>query len=166
MTFSSGIYGSWEEGQKEKISKIFSFLGGEFLQPFRGKTALDIGAGSGYLSEFLGKSGIRVIAIEPDRTMIKNKKDLLLARGEQMPFRRNSFDMLVAIDSIHLIKNEDFLDCLKPGGLVIASLFFNGENFEEKKGQIWGRLKNFEVQHAFSIMARESEVVVVAKKPE
>lgn len=164
--FSPEIYDSWHDIQREKIEKIFQILGEGFLDSLKGRKILDVGAGSGVLEEFLARQKIEAIAAEPDMKMAassKSKKNFVLAKGEEAPFRKGSFDVIFAIDSIHLIKRVDF-DSLKKDGVVVVTTFFNDGNFDSKRKMVLKKLRGLKIEKEFSVETREKELVVVARK--
>jgi len=162
--FFSKIYKSWRNIQKEKYEKIFDSIKFEL----ENKRILDIGSGSCYLEEFLSNKGIRnIIALDIDRGMIEQRDidiPLILADGNSLPFKDYVFDLIISIDSIHLIKKNDFSGILKKNGFVLFSIFFNKENYEEKKNLLKEKLKSFEIINEFEIKGRENEYFVLAKK--
>ena len=79
-----------------------------------------------------------------------------------MPFKDNSFDIAFLFDVIHLV-DADF-NCLKAGGLAVVSVFYNDDNYREKREQLQRKLSEFEILNEFSLNTREKEFVVVARK--
>lgn len=157
------IYSHWKGMQQEKFEKIFRHLGENFLAQLRRMRLIDIGAGAGYLEEFLVARGVKnTVALEPDRKMLKQKKNFVIARAEDMPFRQGSFDAAFIVDAIHLMEPD--LSCLKRGGLLVAAMFCTDDSYEERRALLLGKLENFEVIREFTTDSREKEAVVVAKK--
>ncbi|MBI4170983.1 MAG: class I SAM-dependent methyltransferase [Candidatus Aenigmarchaeota archaeon] len=166
----SHVYGSWRSVQKEKFEKIFARLGSEFINTLESKLVIDIGAGSGYLEEFLQEKGIdtkNITALEPDRKMIKQnrgKAHFVLGKAEQLPFRENSFDAAFIFDAIHLFQDRNFIEVVKPEGMLILTIFFNDSNYYDKRKILHENLSDCVIVDEFSIATREKELVAVAKK--
>ncbi len=162
----SHVYASWEELQREKFEKIFERLGDRFSMQLKGKTILDIGAGSGYLERFLAERGVRpgkIIAIEPDRSMIKTKKNFVLSRAEEMPFKDSSFDFAFLFDVLHLVSSLDTTS-LKKGCIIVATMFCNDENYREKRALLEEKMGSFTILEEFVLDSKEKEIVAVAIK--
>jgi len=163
-TFFPAIYGSWEDMQKEKFRMIFGKLGDNFIRSMKNKKILDIGAGAGYLGDFLAEKGIEnIIALEPDRKMPGTKNSFIHGKAEDMPFKPATFDFAFIIDTIHLAKRID-ASCLKKNGIVVVSLFCNDENIEEKREMMLEKINDFEMQTEFTTDTREKEIVIIARK--
>lgn len=152
--FSPQIYSSWKETQEQKYKAILQF----FPEVFYG-LVLDIGSGKGYLEEFLsGKIDANIVGIDVE------KPSSILASGSELPFKDNSFDRIVCIDSMHLISSNDFHRVLKKGGLALISIFFNQENFNEKDKLVEDKLSGFKIISSKIADGKESEYMVLAKK--
>ncbi len=161
----SEIYGSWQVIQKEKFEMIFKALGDDFLKNLENKKILDIGAGSGFLGDFLSGTASNITAMDPDKVMVnaaKSKANFVLGNAEQMPFQQNTFDAAFCIDSIHLFDPD--ISVLKRDGLVVVSVFFNDGNYNEKRDMVISKLNGFEIQREFIVPSREKEFVVIARK--
>ena len=153
--FSPQIYSSWKETQEQKYKAILQF----FPEVFCG-LVLDMGSGKGYLEEFLKKRNIdaNIVGIDVE------KPSSILASGNELPFKGNSFDRIVCIDSIHLISSNDFRRVLKKGGLALISIFFNQENFNEKEKLVEDKLSGFRIISSRVIRGKESEYMVLARR--
>lgn len=151
--FSSQIYGSWEKIQEEKYKAIIK----SFPEIFSG-IILDIGS-KGYFEKFLsGKIDANIICIDIE------KPTSILADGNDLPFKDASFDMIISIDAIHIVKSNDFSRVLKKNGLALFTTFFNSENYYEKKKFLEEKLEGFEIIRDLEIHGKESEYVLLAKK--
>lgn len=148
--FSSQIYASWQETQLDKYTKIFNRVG-ELL---RGRI-LDIGSGHGDLQQFL-KADVLALDIE--------KPADIVADGSKLPFKNHTFDTVISIDAMHLIKGNDFARVIKPEGFALLALFFNNENYEEKKALLKENLNGFHALMEFELHGRENEYVILARK--
>lgn len=170
--FSPDVYGSWRDVQAHKFREMRKHLGPDFDALFKG-LVLDIGCGFGYLEKmFKGrnrktKSVNQFIGI--DNSMEMHKKPIaifprVLGDGDALPFKDNSFDSVVCFDTIHLLENQDFYRVLKPNGLAAFSIFFNKENYHEKREMMLSKLAPLEVVREFEIHGRENELFVLAIK--
>ena len=124
--FFSKIYRSWKDVQERKYEKIIDRV------ELKNKKILDIGSGDFYLERFLTKKGIKA-----DITALDIEKHagikFVRADGNELPIKNAAFDMIISIDTMHLIESSDFKRVLKENGLVLFSIFFNRQNYEEKK---------------------------------
>jgi len=158
--FFAQVYGSWNGMQKEKIEKIMDHIGPGFMTDAVGKKILDIGAGFGVLLDFMPNA----ISLEPDRKMLRVRKNFVLGRAEAAPFKPGSFDVVFALDVLHLVRSNNWLECLKIGGTVIASVFCNNTNEKERLKMLGEKLAGCGIEEEFVIEGREREAVVVARK--
>jgi len=135
-------YQHWLIGipSRYRIKKIFQELGN-----IRGKRLLDIGCEAGYITLKLAKKGAIVTAIdlieEPLqelRRRLKNKNlkiSLRVADAADLPFKTNSFNLILATEIIeHITKLNDFIAgayrVLKPKGKLLIT--FPNENLRQK----------------------------------
>ena len=153
--FSTKIYSSWRETQRNKYTKIFDRVGTDFFSGL----VLDIGAGLGYLQQFLKEKGFEADII----TLDIEEPAQIIADGGKLPFRDNSFDAVISIDAMHLIKGSDFKRVLKNGGLALLALFFN-INYVERKNLLKEKLMGFEILAEFELHGRENEYIMLARK--
>ena len=160
--FSADVYGSWQKIQKEKFSEMKRMLGPLAQQIFHKKLVLDVGCGSGYLERSFEGS---FIGIDTDVNMLHGAGfSRVRGDGSLMPFGDESFDSVVSIDAMHLIEGSDFIRVLKPGGLAMLSIFFNDENYQERKAMLREKTKGLEVIMEMDITGCEKEYVLVAVK--
>ncbi len=157
--FFNKIYRSWKAIQLKKYEKII-----KMLPQLKNKKILDLGIGPGYFEEFLKSKGISadILGIDPSKEKALGKK--VIADGSALPFTNNSFDAVICLDTIHLIKNDDFARVLKPSGLALFSIFFNKQNLEERKAMLKSKLSDFKILKELIIEEKESEYVVLARK--
>lgn len=102
-----------------------------------GKTAADIGAGTGFLTEGLINKNLKVIAVDQSPAMLDEMKrrfqnndliDYRLGESENLPVDENTVDYAFANMYLHHVENPDLAikemaRILKPGGkLVITDL--------------------------------------------
>ncbi|MCX6819114.1 MAG: class I SAM-dependent methyltransferase, partial [Candidatus Aenigmarchaeota archaeon] len=121
--FFDKIYRSWKAIQLKKYEKIL-----QILPELKNKKILDIGIGPGYFEEFLKNKGISADIIGIDLSKEKSLGKKVIADGNVLPFADNCFDAVICLDTIHLIKNDDFARVLKPSGLALLSIFLNKQN--------------------------------------
>jgi len=163
---STSVYKSWEAIQKEKYDHIAKHTDKElFSRIFHKKLILDIGCGCGYLQKTFSGD---FIGIDNDAEMLAKSVAIfpkVRGDGNFLPFKDGVFDTIISIDTIHLIKWYDFLRVLKPGGLVLFSLFFNDENYDEKKKLLRKKVSDLVVLQEFDMHTKEKEHVIVAIKP-
>ena len=162
--FFSDIYSSVEQNQREKLSLLSERLDFSFL---RGRI-LDIGCGTCVLESFLEEKGFDLsgfVCIDPDPKMLSQNRSS--ARPVQASYESFSpeceFDAVVCIDSIHLFKGDPARH-LKKNGFLLASIFFNPGNLEEKRRLLLKRLESCEIVQELFIPAKESEFFVLARK--
>ena len=129
--FFSKIYKNWKGIQERKYEEIVSNI------DLSNKKILDIGSGNFYLERFLSKKGIKadITAIDIEN-QINTATPFIIADGNELPIKDSVFDMVISIDTMHLIQSNDFKRVLKENGLVLFSIFFNKQNHEEKKSML------------------------------
>ncbi len=162
--FSSGIYASWQKVQKEKFRQAKKHLGPLMDDIFENKIVLDVGCGSGYLE---GKFKGNFIGIDRELSMLKNSVAMfqkVLADAKDLPFLEESFDTVVSIDTMHTVEGTDFQRVLKEGGIALLSIFFNDENYPERKEMLLKKIGSMKILHEFELTGREKEYVVIARK--
>jgi len=151
--FSSRVYESWREIQQEKYRAILQF-------PIFSGRIIDIGGGKRYLEKFLLDDGVKADIICAD---IEEPADVL-GDGGRLPFRDEIFDTVISIDSMHLIEGRDFERVLKKGGFALLALFFNDENYGQRKNLLKEKLQGFEILTEFEQRGKQNEYVILGKK--
>lgn len=101
------------------------------LGDVRGKRILEVGSGLGDLSLLLGEMGADVVALDIESKMLKYSRnrqqelridvDSILADAANLPFNSSSFDLVVAMRTIHHLPNltkffEETCRVLRSGG--------------------------------------------------
>lgn len=141
---SDKIYPFWmRKTQKLKIKEILKRI------PPRGKV-LDVACGPGFLEELVNDE-IVAIDINPEyvaETKRKNPKCLaIVGDANELNFPDNTFDLIYAIDVIHLLDAERFFNrvksVLKTNGKIVLTTFCNRENCKEREKWLKGIVKNF-----------------------
>ena len=152
--FSSRIYASWEALQRPKYEALLMMIGRPLGR------VLDIGCGPGFFPLFLQANSISasVVGIDIDLSLRSAPCFRAAASGDALPFRAESFDTIVAIDSLHLFSGNDFARVLRKGGIAACGMFIRTE---EKP---WARLAGFRVLGERTLFGREKEYLIVAEK--
>lgn len=150
---------------------------------------LDLGCGEGSDSYYLSQKGLNVVAcdfskvaLEKLKNNVKNSKTLLLDISKPLPFKNNSFDLVLADLSLHYFNEQTTKEIMKeikrvltPNGYLLARVNSindinhgagQGEKIENNFYYVKGYKKRFfnleEVDKYFSIIgkvkARETEM--------
>lgn len=143
--YDETVYGSNNEYSEvfEKYDRILKNIIG-YISDKRNGTILEIGVGTGNLTELLYKSGFRVIGVEPSKKMrkIAQKKlpqiDIMDGHFLEIPID-NKVDAIVTSYAFHHLRYRDKKKALKyldsflrdNGKIVIADTMF--ESVEYKK---------------------------------
>jgi ubiquinone/menaquinone biosynthesis C-methylase UbiE len=98
----------------------------ELVRRFRSAKVLEVGCGTGRWIEPLRQIGASVVGADASMGMLSQARvpaDLVQARGNALPFRAGSFDVIYTVNAIHhfddaraFIKDAALL--LKPGGML------------------------------------------------
>ncbi len=97
------------------------------LQAAPGHRVLDVGGGTGRVSEHLGQD-LNVVICDPSRGMLgeARRKGMRACAGmaEHMPFANRAFDRIIVIDSVHHFQSAntaaaELLRVLRPGGRLL-----------------------------------------------
>jgi SAM-dependent methyltransferase len=111
---------------------IFFFLGPghllHLLQPLPTQRLLDIGGGTGRVSQTLGP-GYRIVICDPSWGMLRQarNKGLDVCRGvaERLPFAADAFDRILVVDAFHHFQHQptaarELLRVLRPAGRLVV----------------------------------------------
>lgn len=126
---------------------------GKWLTLLRNRASLaDLGCGAGQDARYLTAAGHRVIGLDRARPLLRFSQSLrpsvplLLADMRQLPFRGGSFDgMWAAASLVHVPKTEtaavlrELRRCLKPGGVLAATLTYGSNSRIREGGWMPGR---------------------------
>ncbi len=121
----------------------------KFLKPLsKEASVLDVGAGTGVMSEFAYKcnSELKYVAVDPADGMLKFAPSFLethIAMAEELPFDDSSFDAIIMGESLHHLRNpeiafEESIRVLKKNGKLfiydfdVSSFLGNSICFIEK----------------------------------
>lgn len=167
--FTSQVYTSWEDIQWEKYEQIMNTLGRNFFAAMTAKRMLDIGSGSSYFERFLVSKEIdvkNIVSLDVRRDYMKRveKEQLVVGDGNALPFKNERFDVVLSIDTMHLVKGDDFKRVLKPGGLIFFAVFFTEGVCEERKNLMKNMLAGTDILFEFEVHGREKEYVIIARK--
>lgn len=124
---------AWDAGLYEKS---FSFIWKygqdlvELLAPKPGELILDLGSGTGQLSQTITERGARVIGLEHSDEMVEQARaqfpDIEFRLGDAANFEfAETFDAVFSNASIHWVRNREGLvqsvaNALRPGGRFVA----------------------------------------------
>lgn len=166
MPFFSKIYDSWKEIQNEKYRKVLDIIRREKINLSEG-IVLDIGCGPFFLEQFLEQEGIandNFICIDVEQQVPKGKR-FVLASGEMIPIKSGRVSLIFCLDSIHLIEDvSDFGRVLKPGGLLILSMFCNSQNGIDVADKCVKKLNGFKILKKIIMHGKEDEIIMLCRK--
>src|SRR3989344_3665566 len=129
--------------KKEQLNKLRTIS--KILKVKENDKLLDIGAGTGISTNYFK---CKTYGIEPSLNMIKNGKgNLIQARAENIPFKSNTFDIVIAITSFHNFGNfnqaiKEIKRVAKPNARIIITVMKKSIKFKEIKRLL---LKNFKM---------------------
>lgn len=123
----------------------FAYRRSKMLAEYAKGLILEVGAGTGLVTEELRKSG-KVIAVDLSINMLRILKTkypnviTIAADGEQLPFKDNLFDCVIVSECIYYFEDpekfiEDLKTILKDGGTIAISSF----------NKMWTSLQNIRI---------------------
>lgn len=152
IMFTEKIYSDWmKENQMNKYNEMKGFL-----PVIKGKV-LDVGIGPGWFEDFFG---IKSMGIDVDKDSCAN----VIASGDFIPFRDNSFDFVVCLDTIHLLTGKDVLRVLKGKGFFLVSHFVNKENEKEVEKRLLNMFNEFKLLKREIVGDKEKDLVMILQK--
>ena len=88
-----------------------SRIGGELLKSPKHLLILDLGCGSGFSSEIIEDEGFHMIGLDNSFDMLQlniektapHKRNLVCGMIEALPFRKNTFDVMISISAFNFI---------------------------------------------------------------
>ena len=121
--------------------------------------AIDIGAGQGRNSAYLLESGYSVIAIDNSLIACQQLRQLnypnltvLNVDASKYIFEKNKFDIVLAINLLHLMKKDDSMgllynlkNSLKESGVITISILLDNGKFMPNELQKQFMEKNYEI---------------------
>ncbi len=114
FTFNDAVsYDKWYAGPGNRtVAALENRLMHEMLRPIKGKTALDIGCGTGMSAMSLIDAGLRVTGIDPSPYMIDiaknrmgNRVDFHHGFAEDLPFDDNEFNYSCMVTTLEFVEN-------------------------------------------------------------
>lgn len=130
-----------------------------------GKLALDVGAGTGFMTEILMEKGLFVVAMDQSKAMLERMRKkfsdrdrvvYLIGEAEVIPLLDNSVDYVFANMCLHHVENPDraireMVRVLKPGGkLIITDLDEHNFTFlKEEHHDRWMGFKREDLKRWF-----------------
>lgn len=105
----------------------------ELLAPQPGQLLLDVGGGTGRITQQLQRYGARLVIVDPSWGMLQQARDkrcctVYRSTAEQLPFATGTFPRMVAVDSFHHFWNHaqaaaELVRVLAPGGRLVLEEF-------------------------------------------
>ncbi len=141
--FTREIYSDWMRSTQEKKYKEILL---DFILPMKDKInldrdkILDVGIGKGWFEKKLRDRGIEnsIIGLDVEKMGLASKDiEFIVGSGDYMPFRNNSFDIVLSFDTIHLLKRPQEIErVLSDDGYAIISTHCNERNFKKRGDKI------------------------------
>jgi len=160
------IAGKWDDVRKTLFSENVRKVAVKFADVQEGLIAADIGAGSGFITEELLKSGLRVIAVDQSPEMIEEMKKRFNNSGnvefrkgdaELLPIESQSVDFVFANMYLHHVESpgkaiKEMVRLLKPGGKLIITDAdeHNYEFLRTEQHDVWLGFKREDIRSWFN----------------
>lgn len=154
MGICDRIYERWMgEVQRRKIEFLLSAV-----RP--GGLVLDVGAGPGFLSEY-----IPVVSVDVSEAVLSAKGYRVIGSGNRLPFKTGTFDFVFCLDAFHFLSGAGELErVLKHGGKLVISQFTTRYDEGKTLYEIEKTLESTRPVDRFFLRDPEPEVVLVAEK--
>lgn len=123
----------WRFGQDRRLNLVRKYV------PLEGATMLDLGCGLGLYTRQLQRFSNRVVGIDVEAPRVAQGAarvpGLLVARGEDLPFRDNTFDIVFSNEVLEHVDDDartvrEVVRVLKPGGHFVFFVPNRGYFFE------------------------------------
>lgn len=155
----------WDQMRESFFSKAVRDKAIALADVKEGKEALDVGAGTGFITEGLIAKGLKVIAMDQSKAMLEKMREkfsncdrivYILGDAESIPLLDNSFDYVFANMCLHHVENpakaiSEMARVLKPGGkLLITDLDEHNFTFlKEEHHDRWMGFKREDIKSWF-----------------
>jgi len=151
-------YESEPHWRPENITKVKNRIEG--ILPKQRQKALDVGAGTGFLTRMLTPLFDEVYAVDVTQAMLEkipsaDNLKIVISPAETLPFQENTFDFVCSYSFLHHLYEpqivlEEMVRVLKPGGLLYVDL--------EPNKSYWELMKRLDSSRSFensSVLLRE-----------
>ena len=144
-TYFETVAGQWDRMRQEFFSEAVRERAYNEANIQPGKTAADIGAGTGFVTEGLLQNGLKVIAVDQSEAMLNElmhkfkEIDCRVGKAEKLPIANDTVDYVFANMYLHHVENpaaalKEMARILKSGGkLVVTDLDEHDFEFLKKE---------------------------------
>ncbi|MFB6088232.1 MAG: methyltransferase domain-containing protein, partial [Candidatus Aenigmatarchaeota archaeon] len=146
--FTPYIYSDWmREIQEKKFEGLFI----DFILPLKSELnfnsikMLDVGIGKGWFEDKFKDRNMNPDIFGLDIETFKPSKNFerVVGDGNLLPFKNSTFDLLVSVDTMHLIDNpREVFRVMKNNSFAILGIFSSPYNLNEKRKELLTKAKN------------------------
>jgi ubiquinone/menaquinone biosynthesis C-methylase UbiE len=141
--YYDGISPGYDNLYKEEQESKWDVIGG-YIQA-KGKSVLEVGAGTGIITEKLQRAN-RLVAVDLSERMISIAKakgikaEFMIADAENLPFENKEFDFVISVTVLQDLKNplKAIEEMRRVGKKVIFSLLAKGRKAETVRKRFGG----------------------------